>query len=365
MQPWITTEIDRPYHSTASLFPLMDGAEYEELRADIAKNGQLETIWLHPDGSIIDGRNRHRACIETETEPQFRTWNGRGSLVSFVVSMNLHRRQLTYDQRVGIGLKLESAYAEEAKGRMLAGIPAPKSEQGRAVEKAAQQVNVGKSSVYEMKAVQKEDPSLADRLIGGQTTVRQERKKRKRAERVERVQEISSGNDEMDTSTRYPVIYADPPWRYEHCKTDNRQIENQYPTMGLEDICALPVVDLATPDAVLFMWATSPKLAEAMQVIEAWGFTYRTSMVWVKDKIGMGYYARQRHEHLLIAARGELPVPLPENRPDSVINAPRGEHSTKPEVAAEIIAAMYPEYAKIELFARVERDGWSAWGNQV
>lgn len=187
----------------------------------------------------------------------------------------------------------------------------------------------------------------------------------RRQERVDKINEISRGNTELDTAITYPVIYADPPWRYEHAKTENRAIENQYPTMTLDDICALKVPELATPDAVLFLWATSPKLAEAMMVLEAWGFTYRTSMVWVKDQIGMGYYARQRHELLLIATRGEPPVPEPAGRPDSVVEAPRAEHSEKPATFYDVIERMYPEFSKIELFCRSARDGWAVWGNQA
>lgn len=164
---------------------------------------------------------------------------------------------------------------------------------------------------------------------------------------------------------QYSVIYADPPWRYEHIETENRAIENHYPTMELADICALPVGGLAAEDAVLFMWATSPKLAEAMQVVEAWGFNYRTSMVWVKHAIGMGYYARQRHELLLIATKGQPRVPPPAARPDSVQEWPRGRHSEKPEVFYELIEQMYPDWPRIELFARARREGWDAWGNEV
>ncbi len=161
----------------------------------------------------------------------------------------------------------------------------------------------------------------------------------------------------------YNLIYADPPWTYEFSQTHSREIENQYPTMKLEDIreIAVPVAD----DAVLFLWATSPKVTEAASVIEAWGFTYRTCMVWVKDKIGMGYYARQRHELLFIAIRGTPPVPEPANRPDSVISAPRQEHSRKPEQVYGIIEAMYPGYEKLELFARKQREGWTPWGNEI
>lgn len=164
---------------------------------------------------------------------------------------------------------------------------------------------------------------------------------------------------------KYDLILSDPPWRYEHVKTESRAIENQYPTMTLDEICALPVADLAADDAVLFLWATSPKLAEALRVIEAWGFTYRTCMVWVKDKIGMGYYARQRHELLLIATRGTPGTPLPADREDSVIEAPRRAHSEKPKEAYEAIERMYPFAKKVELFARAGREGWSSWGNEV
>lgn len=166
-------------------------------------------------------------------------------------------------------------------------------------------------------------------------------------------------------TSRYSVIYADPPWQYDFSVSDSREIENQYPTMPVNEICALPIPGIAAGDCVMFMWATSPKLVEAMQVLTAWGFTYKTCMVWVKDKIGMGYYARQQHELLLIATQGNLPTPDPGNRPASVIKAPRGEHSAKPAVVYELLERMYPNLNKIELFSRNARAGWKAWGNQA
>jgi len=169
----------------------------------------------------------------------------------------------------------------------------------------------------------------------------------------------------LPTGKRYPVIYADPPWRYDYAETESRAIENQYPTMPLDDICALPVSDLATDDAVLFLWATSPKLTEALRVVESWGFTYRTCAVWAKPQIGMGYYFRQQHELLLVATRGSLPAPPPSARPGSVITADRTKHSAKPADFAAVIEAMYPTLPKVELFCRSPRDGWDVWGNQA
>ena len=185
-----------------------------------------------------------------------------------------------------------------------------------------------------------------------------------REDRLKKIAEISQGNVELDITVRYPVLYADPPWRYEHSESESRAIENQYPTMTLDEICALPVDDLATPDAILFLWATSPKLAESMQVIESWGFTYRTCAVWDKQKIGMGYYFRQQHELLLVATRGSIPTPTPEHRPASVFSEARGDHSAKPVQFAAWIEAMYPTLLRIELFCRSPRDGWAKWGNQ-
>lgn len=157
------------------------------------------------------------------------------------------------------------------------------------------------------------------------------------------------------------VLLVDPPWRYQVQISDARAIENQYPTMTFEELAALEIP--AGPDAVLFCWTTSPQTDVAVDLVRAWGFTYRTQMVWVKDRIGMGYYTRAQHELLFIATRGETPLPAPADRPSSVITAPRGEHSAKPPIVYDLIERMYPHASKRELFARGRRDGWlEPWG---
>ena len=192
------------------------------------------------------------------------------------------------------------------------------------------------------------------------------RAEERRKERAEKIAEMADAAPALDGAIgRFPVLLADPPWRYEHAISTSREIENQYPTMSLDEIKALGVADITTDDAVLFLWATSPKLAESMEVVEAWGFTYRTSLVWVKDRIGMGYYARSRHELMLIATKGSIPAPGLDGRLDSVIEAPRTKHSRKPVEFYERIEAMYPELQKLEMFAREAREGWSVWGNQA
>ena len=195
--------------------------------------------------------------------------------------------------------------------------------------------------------------------------VQQEKRDERRLERIENIAEIVANNKPLDGIGIFPVIYADPPWQYEHPISDSRRIENQYPTMPIEEICALPVESIAAPDSILFLWVTTPLLEKGLRVMEVWGFEYRTSMVWVKPSIGPGQWVRQRHEYLLIGVRGNIPTPKGENKPDSVIEAPREEHSKKPDIVYEIIEKMYPELPKVELFCRNPREGWTAWGNEI
>jgi len=166
---------------------------------------------------------------------------------------------------------------------------------------------------------------------------------------------------------KYQVIYADPPWEYAqeqhtHEKQDTT-LETHYPTMPTEDICKLPVQNLTGDNAVLFLWTTSPKLFECKQVIDAWGFDYKSSMVWDKVLHNVGYYVSVRHEFLLICTKGSC---LPDNPKlhDSVLTEERTEHSKKPDTFYGIIEDMY-KGKKIELFARKKREGWDTWGNQL
>jgi len=166
------------------------------------------------------------------------------------------------------------------------------------------------------------------------------------------------------TAGGWKTILADPPWAYENA-TPRGGVGHEYPTLSIEEICALPGGALATDDALLYLWATAPKLAECMKVIEAWGFEYRTNLVWDKEVIGMGYHARNQHEILLVAKRGEIPPPAAGTQPSSVHRERRGEHSVKPVFYHEMIEAAYPQLPKIELFAREQREGWASWGNEV
>lgn len=185
-------------------------------------------------------------------------------------------------------------------------------------------------------------------------------------EKAKRRKKIKSMAKQSALKGRYGVIYADPPWQYQQSGVRGNA-EDQYPTMTVEEICEFQdsgrtIEEIANDDAVLFLWATNPLCMEALTVIEAWGFEYKTNICWVKNTFGTGFYVRSKHELLMIATRGSL---LPEELSESVVEADNEGHSKKPDVFAELIVSMYPEMTYVEFFARNKRQGWISRGLEV
>ncbi|MER9937450.1 MT-A70 family methyltransferase [Mesorhizobium sp. M0088] len=172
---------------------------------------------------------------------------------------------------------------------------------------------------------------------------------------------------------RYGVIVADPEWRFEPYSREtgmDRAADNHYPTSALEEIMARDVGSIAADDCVLFLWATAPMLPQALQVLAAWGFVYKTHAIWFKQRAGdgrgTGYWFLGEHELLLVGVRGDVVAPAMGTQARSVFLAPIGGHSEKPDVALEIIESYFPNLPKIELNRRgPARPGWDAWGNEA
>jgi len=190
----------------------------------------------------------------------------------------------------------------------------------------------------------------------------------KKLHRAKREADLASKIEALP-DRKYGVIVADPEWQWEPYSREtgmDRAAENHYPTSALDEIAARPVEGIAADDCVLFLWATVPMLPQALTVMAAWGFAYKSNIVWVKNKIGMGYWSRNKHELLLIGIRGNIPAPTPGTQSESAIKAPVGKHSAKPEIFLEIIEGYFPTLPKIELNRRgPARSGWDAWGNEV
>lgn len=180
--------------------------------------------------------------------------------------------------------------------------------------------------------------------------------------------------DIFTTNKRYDVIYADPPWRFLTYseKGKNRSAERHYPTMAKVDIQNLPVKRISAKESVLFLWVTAPCLIEGLELIKAWGFTYKTvAFTWVKqnkrsDKpfMGLGYYTRANAEYCLIATKGKV-LKRQSRSVSSVIISHIERHSKKPDEVRDRIVKLFGDRPRIELFAREKADGWDCFGNEV
>ena len=170
---------------------------------------------------------------------------------------------------------------------------------------------------------------------------------------------------------KYKIIYADPAWNYNGQIYESGGTQNHYKTMDTNEIASLNVEEISDWDSVCFMWATFPKLEDALYVMRCWGFTYKTvAFTWVKknkkaDSLfwGMGRWTRSNAEICLLAVKGS-PKRL-DMGVHSVIYAPIDKHSKKPQETRDRIIRLVGDLPKVELFAREVPEGWDVWGNEV
>ncbi|MCY3631680.1 MAG: MT-A70 family methyltransferase [bacterium] len=391
-----------PLHELAGLFPVMSAEEYGALKASMAAHG-YDPAWpvVRWRGRVIDGRHRLRACAELGIEPVYADLPDGADPVEAVIRANLTRRHLSEGQRGMLAADL----AQRRPGRLNASADAftqtdaaamfgvsrstvqrARRVQDRAHPEVAAAVRSGEVSVSDADSLIRDDPAVQ---LAALTAWRQRQadgdlvhtlreagyRARRQAATADRLARIAETARPLPTGARrYPVILADPPWQYEAGAlpvTAAGGVRYHYPLMADAEIEALPVSGLAAPDAVLWLWATAPKLPEALRVMAAWGFAYRSSAVWLKQTeagglhTGTGYWFRGQHELLLVGRRGAFPAPHFGSAPLSVIEAARGAHSAKPAAVYAIIERLWPDLPKIELFARTPRTGWQTWGHEA
>jgi len=166
---------------------------------------------------------------------------------------------------------------------------------------------------------------------------------------------------------KFRTIYVDPPWYERGGGKIKRGADRHYPLMKTKDIIALPVKTICEDNCHIYIWTTNSFCEDAFQVMDEWGFVYKTMITWAKDRIGLGQYFRGRTEHCLFGVKGNLPYKIVDGKRQqgtTLIEAPKTKHSAKPEQMYEYIEKVsYPDY--IELFARNVRKGWHSWGNEV
>ncbi|RYE43632.1 MAG: S-adenosylmethionine-binding protein [Hyphomicrobiales bacterium] len=392
------------FHPLANLFPLIEGQAFADLVADVKANGLLDEIVLL-DGKILDGRNRYRAAIAAglfgedlnpKTDWRFVEFSEQGidgvfsseviarGPLKWVLSKNLHRRHLDESQRSALGARLETL---DHGGNRRGGDDQDANLQ-LTRSTVAEIVNVSPRSIASSKKVLNEGApelftaietgrvkaSVAEKLLAlpkdkqvEAVTLLEPKKLTTLAKQASRdlvEKRLADKTRELPTE-QYAVIYADPAWQFEVYSREtglDRAADNHYPTQSTEEICKLPVGTISAPDCALFLWATAPMLPDALRVMRFWGFAYKTCFAWDKVTEGTGYWSRNRHELLLVGTKGNIPAPAPGTQWPSVIVAKAGRHSEKPVEGYELIEDYFPNLPKIELNARIQRPGWTAWG---
>jgi len=410
----------KPHPLNAEIYG--DGCN-EELLNLIQKNGVKDEYALVITGDqaycganvIISGHRRFNAAQMaqiSEVPVIISNKTTQEDIEELLVLGNVGSRERTIEQKAREYKALKRIEAARAEKRMLSGKKNPMANlpqgtsrefaaekvgmKARTAEKAVKVINVidKAKELGEQKIAQDITDTLNKSVDGAYKevktfacglTVEQAKeqlqelheKRRKREEQKQNRQNIAKSLETVSdvkvsnlaqVKTKYRIIYADPPWMYGNDQTKampgSTRPEDHYPVMSTDEICKLPVKSFVMDDAVLFLWGTSPLLEDALKVIKAWSFAYKTTFIWDKVKHNFGHYNSVRHEILFVATRGSC---TPDNKTlyDSVQTIERTEHSKKPEYFREIIDDLYQYGNRIELFSRQPAKGWDSWGNEI
>lgn len=372
------------YHPLADVFPLIEGAEFDALVADVAKQGLLEAI-VTLDGDILDGRNRYRACVAAGVEPHFEVFEG-ADPVAFVVSKNVARRHLDESQRALAAAKI----ATLQKGRPVENA----SIEAISQNDAAALLNVSRSGVQRAREVLNEGtPELVKAVEAGRVSVsaaadvatlpkveqteivaKGEREILEAAKQI-RLQKAEVRRAEIQaiaaTSVHIPAgkfstIVIDPPWPMEKIERDVRehQVAFDYPIMSEDQLAAFPVADMAADDCHLFSWTTHKFLPMSLRLLDVWGFRYVLTMVWHKPGGFQPFGLPQYNCEFAIYARRGTPTFADTKAFNVCFQAPRREHSRKPDEFYDVIRRVTTG-PRIDVFSREARDGFEQYGNET
>jgi len=360
-----------PVHPAADAFRLLDDGEQKALVESIRTLGQLEPIQLSGDGQLLDGRSRLLACAEIGIEPETEIVET-DDPVAFVVAKNVTRRHLSPGELAVVADKL---------ARLPRGRPSSERPKERTQDEAADLMRASRRTVQRVAALRaggRED--LYEAVARGEITPAAAGKRMKRDARAAAMARRAVP---MPDGT-FPVIVADPPWRYEKRQEDESsrgRAADHYETLGdgegkltVEQLKALPVPDHAEDDCVLWLWTTNAHLLcgedpsdltarpVAIDVVTSWGFRPVTILTWDKVHLGTGDWLRGQTEHCIMAVKGSPVVDL--TNQTTIIRERRRDHSRKPEVFYALIDKLCPG-PKLELFGRTPRPGYVLWGNET
>lgn len=365
-----------------NIIPPLSADEYAQLEKNILKDGIRDPLVVWGD-TLIDGHNRYSIAQKHGLDYASVSidFADDKAATEWIILNQFGRRNINNYQRSDLALELEDIIAEKAKNnqRQAGGaVPQKSAEAVETRKEVAKIAGVSHDTIDKVKKIKASAPAeIIEQVKSGDIsinqayqTVKREEKLRDVEQRIETHKAVQTGvTDIFSTNKRYNIIYADPAWEYWSGGNKNQNLH--YQTMTMDDICDLPVKNIADKDCVLFLWVTYPILQDCFKVIESWGFKYSTAaFVWVKKNkiadspfIGCGAWTRANSELCLLATKGSI------TRLDAgvsqIIDAAIDEHSKKPASTRQLITRLVGELPRIELFSRNTADGWDVWGNEV
>jgi len=377
-------------HSPFQVMPPPSAEDRAALEESIIRHGVLTPVDYDEAGNILDGHTRVEICesLGLVDWPRFiRKGLDDAEKRTLARELNVARRHLTAAQKreliegqlrdtpsissraIAAMLGVNDKTVTKVRDRLIATAEIPQLETTEGRD--------GKERRRPIRTAFLPEAANVREFMSTAKDIRDRQREHSRAVRTDLIKAIAEKGTvtagEMPVAA-FPVIYADPPWEQEAYSDETGQDRGlSYPAMPLDDIKALCTGDRspATRDAILLLWVTASRLKDGLDVMEAWGFTYKSHVVWDKVNIGLGRWVRDRHELLLIGTRGNFPGLIPGTQPHSLYSETKDRHSVKPTWFASQIDRLWPDLPKLELFQRkdslhfadVRLNGtWSFWG---
>lgn len=337
--------------------------DLRSLADSIGEVGLLHPVVVTPEGRLIAGQRRIEACRLLGWEDVPVTVVDLLQAARGEAHENFARKDLLPSEIVALKRAIEPLERRAARERQGTRAdlchPATMAEgRGDVRDKIARYLRVGRTTIERAEAVvdaAEEEPEEFGYLVEQMDRSGKVSGAYRRLEVLRQARQLEAAPPELPTGP-FQVIVADPPWRYDSGN------DLPYPTLDIAEIKALPIPGIAADDSILWLWTTNAHLRAAFEVVDAWGFEYKTALTWVKDRMGTGEWLRGQTEHCLLAARGK-PLFLHGSQA-TVLNAERRQHSRKPEEFYSVVEATCPG-SRVELFCRCRRSGWHVYGNDI
>lgn len=356
-----------------------DFGDLTSLARAIDAEGLLQPIAITPDNVLIGGERRLRAWEFTRFRNQEIPVHvvDLDEIVRGEWSENANRKDFTPSEIVAIKRALEPGLKAEARERQMAGLKqglapvrgnSPNGENGKAADKLGAFVGKDRKTIEKMEAVvaaAEAEPEKYAELVVKMDKSGKVSAPYKRLQVMKQSEEIRREKPPIPSRGPYRVIVVDPPWPSEPNKpVPEGRAYFPYPTMSIEQICAVPVTSVAAEDCVLWLWVTNFHMRYAFQVLDAWGFAEKTIVTWVKDKMGHGQNLRGKTEHCILATRGNPVIDL--RSQTTVLEGRVRHHSQKPLEFYQLVESLCPASRYAEFFARGPvRSGWDGHGDQA